>query len=96
MNFKRRVGRLEKEMYVSTEITTSRVTICGVVGEVDRAKSTCRRTLSNGQLHEVIYLAGSPKTMADGELEQFIESFPILDPEGRAVTLPDSARVIRK
>jgi len=34
--------------------------------------------------------------MADGELEQFVGSFPILDLEGREVTLPDSARVIRK
>jgi len=50
MNFKRRVRRLEKEMHVSTEIVNWRVTICGVVEEVDRARSTCQRTLSNGQL----------------------------------------------
>jgi hypothetical protein len=96
MNFKRRVGRLEKEFNVAKEIVLWRVVISNVGKTVDLATSTCTRTLWNRQLSETIHLDGHPDTITDEEFEQFVESFPILDSEGRVVTLPDSARVIRK
>jgi hypothetical protein len=40
--------------------------------------ATCRRTLSaDGALFEMVKLDGSRFDLADGQLEQFVESFPI-------------------
>ena len=49
-----------------------------VVGATDLMKSSCTRTLNpDGQLWECVHLTGSGEDLAPGELDKWIDSFPI-------------------
>ncbi len=91
MNFKRRVGRLEKEFDVVTEVRRIRIVCTTVLGVSDdgdgprpswQAKQTaglrsCDRYFRNGWIFETVWINGSDENISDEEMDQFVESFPI-------------------
>jgi hypothetical protein len=76
MNVMARLKALERQRQASNR--RMRVLV-GVYGRpLNLANSTCRRTLApNGLLTEIVELDGIPEDLADGELETFIQRFPI-------------------
>ena len=88
MNFKRRVGRLEDAFRVG-EPTRIRVVISSVWKDVGLTRATCRRTLGNGLLTEIVDLkGGSSNFITEEELQRFVDSFPVVDQHGREVAPP--------
>ena len=92
MNFKRRVGRLEKEMHVAMKIDHCRVVVTAIQGledpddEIDaRFRGVeeplglykCDRSFYNGCLFEMVWINGSRDSITNDEIERFVESFPI-------------------
>lgn len=54
-----------------------RVVVSGVCSPATLANSTCKRTLHNGTVTEIVTLDGSTKNLTDEEIERFVQSFPI-------------------
>ena len=92
MNLKRRVGRLEKEMHVATEIRRWRIVVTSIRGleepgdgaeepfsraEEPLGLQNCDRHFHNGLLSETVWINGSQGSIPDEEIERFVESFPI-------------------
>jgi hypothetical protein len=92
MNFKRRVGRLEKEFHVVLEVRRFRIVSRDIIGlqeptdgndgpigtaEQPLGFVSCDRHFHNGWIHECVKIIGSE--IPDDEIERFVESFPIRD-----------------
>ena len=55
-----------------------RVVVCELWRLANLATSTCTRTRSaGGMLVEVVYLNGSREGLSDGDLDRFVERFPV-------------------
>ena len=92
MNFKRRVGRLEKEMHVAMKIDHCRVVVTAIQGVEDPDDGTeacfsgvekplgllsCDRDFHNGLLLEIVSINGGRDSITNDEIDRFVESFPI-------------------
>jgi hypothetical protein len=90
MNFKRRVGRLEKEFNVVLEVSRFRIVSRDIVGlheptdgddvpvlaaEGSEGFRKCDRHFYNGRIYESVEIIGNE--IPDDEIERFAESFPI-------------------
>jgi hypothetical protein len=77
VKIRRRIESLE-QVLLSSEILRKRWVVVVVGGgPANLANSTCTRRLSRGRLFEIVQLDGSREGLTDGELNRFIESFPI-------------------
>jgi hypothetical protein len=91
MNFKRRVGRLEKEFNVVMEVRCMRFVSTDIIGLVEEDGSdvpvvqpevqlgfvSCDRHFRNGWIFESVRINGSE--IPDDEIDRYVESFPIRD-----------------
>jgi hypothetical protein len=76
----RRLRHLEDRIASGEPRQRWRIVTSGVVGPLNLANSTCRRTLCrNGVLIESVTLDGSRNELSAEELKEFIEGFPIED-----------------
>jgi hypothetical protein len=90
MNFKRRVGRLEKEFHIVLEVRRFRIVSRELIGlheptdgdpiPGDRAEEplglvSYDRRFGNGWIWETVHINGDE--IPDDELERYVESFPI-------------------
>ena len=90
MNFRRRVGRLEKEMHVATEIRRWRIVVTSIRGleepgdgdpepsgraEKPLGLQRCDRHFHKGWIYESVEIIGDE--IPDDEIEWYVESFPI-------------------
>ncbi len=89
MNFKRRVGLLEKELRVNADIQRLRIVMVMLTdGDEPTGLRECERRFHKGYLSEKVVIIGSRDGISEADLERFIERSPILGPDGREVTLP--------
>ena len=72
-----RLGKLEKVL-TPAQGATKRWIVVAVGGRpANLANSKCTRRVSNGVLMEVVQLDGNRDELSDGQLQKFVESFPI-------------------
>ena len=76
----RRVGRLEDRHGAAGKPQKSLRLIVALPwkGPANLATSTCRRSLGSGLLMELVELDGDDASLGEEELEQFVQSFPIV------------------
>ena len=92
MNFKRRVGRLEKEFAVVMEVRRIRVVSTRIIGVLDPSDGrdvpvsqaevplglvSCDRYFGNGIIIESVWINGIE--IPNDEIDRYVESFPIRD-----------------
>jgi hypothetical protein len=90
MNFKRRVGRLEKEFNVVMEVSRLRIVSREIIGlheptdgndvpigtaDAPLGLVNCERYFHNGRIYESVEIVGSE--IPDDEIDRYVESFPI-------------------
>jgi len=90
MNFRRRVGRLEKALNIATDVRFWRIVMRTIPGILDPSEGpeylsgraeeplglrTCDRYFMSGMVFETVWINGCE--IPQDEIDRFVESFPI-------------------